>query len=100
MLLVERLNGTKQCVFPEKALIIDYVYGTTRLIYHDSYMFCLSFGGEQLFYDILKYVKNNVDVCIQERDDDLYTVTKIRENSDLDTERENSYFKNESAWII
>lgn len=77
MILFERLNGTKQCVYLEKIKMIDYVYGTTRLIFNNSYMFCLSFGGEQLFYDILKYAKNNVDVCIQERDDDLYTIVEL-----------------------
>lgn len=77
MILFERLNGTKQCVYLEKIKMIDYVYGTTRLIFNNSYMFCLNFGGEQLFYDILKYAKNNVDVCIQERDDDLYTIVEL-----------------------
>lgn len=77
MILFERLNGTKQCVYLEKIKMIDYVYGTTRLIFNNSYMFCLSFGGEQLFYDILKYAKNNIDVCIQERDDDLYTIVEL-----------------------
>lgn len=77
MILFERLNGTKQCVYLEKIKMIDYVYGTTRIIFNNSYMFCLSFGGEQLFYDILKYAKNNVDVCIQERDDDLYTIVEL-----------------------
>lgn len=77
MMVFERLNGTKQCVFSEKIKMIDYVYGTTRLFFNNSYMFCLSFGGEQLFYDILKYAKNNIDVCIQERDDDLYTIVEL-----------------------
>lgn len=84
MILFERLNGTKQCVFSEKIKMIDYVYGTTRLIFNNSYMFCLSFGGEQLFYDILKCIKDNTDICIQERDDDLYTITEIKKETSMD----------------
>lgn len=77
MILFERLNGTKQCVFPERTEIIDHVYGTTRFLYKESYMFCVSFGGKELFYDILKYIKNNIDICVQERDDDLYTIVEL-----------------------
>lgn len=77
MIIFERLNGTKQCVLLEYVRIIDHVYGTTRFLYQNSYMLRVSFGGEELFYDILKYIKSGIDICVQERDDDLYTIVEL-----------------------
>lgn len=76
MIVIEKLSGTKQCVLKKHIKTIDYVYETTRLICQNS-IFCLSFGGEQLFYDLLKYIKSDTDICVQERDDDLYTIVEL-----------------------
>ena len=50
MIVIEKLSGTKQCILKKHIKTIDY---------------------------LLKYIKSDTDICVQERDDDLYTIIEL-----------------------
>lgn len=73
----------KQCIMSEKILTISYTNNETRIYLGNNFGVVIGFGGEQLFYDIIQRIKKGTDIHIEERADEIYTITELENDFSL-----------------